>query len=135
MNSVNLAESNAVSSPGVKPTDRDDMAMQLDEAEVASLAHLNPDAAISAIMHGPAECTKRSSWADMSENNELNGSTAHATCSVSSPHPGFRTDAKCKVGYNLYDVNFTTDKHDYLHSFNCASNYTDFVDKHAPLKN
>ena len=71
----------------------------------------------------------------MSDGETLIRSTTHATRSVSSPHPGFRTDATCKVGYNLNDNNFTTDKHDYLHSFNCASNYTDSVDQHAPLKN
>ena len=43
MSSLNLAESNAVSSPGVKPSDRDEMAIKLNEDDNASLSHLNPN--------------------------------------------------------------------------------------------
>ena len=50
MSSLNLTEANSVSSPGVKPSDRDDMAVKVNEIDVATLSHENPDAAIAAIL-------------------------------------------------------------------------------------
>ena len=55
MSSLNLVESNSVSSPGQKPSDRDEMAIKLNEDDNISLSHFCPDEAISAIMRSPSK--------------------------------------------------------------------------------
>ena len=77
MDSLNLTAANSMSSPGAKPSDRDEMAIKPNEDEQPQLSLKDPKTAIAAILAGPAECTETStrisSWADACDSDdELN---------------------------------------------------------------
>ena len=62
MSSLDLTEANSSGTPGVKPTDRDDLASKIDEPPNTKLNdYSDPDADISAILsdaNGPTRCVK-----------------------------------------------------------------------------
>ena len=62
MSSLDLTEANSSGTPGVKPTDRDDLASKIDEPPNTKLNdYSDPDAVISAILsdaNGPTRCVK-----------------------------------------------------------------------------
>ena len=57
LSSLNMADCTGAATPGVKPLDRDEHAIKLDESSQA-LLEMDPDNAIAATCRGPAECAK-----------------------------------------------------------------------------